>query len=187
MFLYKLHQIKHVKKGPIIITGVILLILSLFLDRILLVTEHSSRIMFGFMSFVSLLGAALVVLVLTTALFLFDRKKREYIPVLWLTLFVAATLTFLLKHFVARPRPAILNPVVENSFSFPSGHAVAVFAPLALIDKEYPKLKWLWLGFALLVLISRLYLGVHYLSDVVAGALIGYIIGILVLVATRHI
>lgn len=177
------------KKGPIILTGVILLVISfLLLDRVIINNPRNNiKILENTMSLVSFLGSALVITVLTTALFFFDRKKKEYIPVLWLTLAVAATLTFLLKNFVARPRPGIVNLIVEKSFSFPSGHAVAVFAPLALIDKEFPKLKWVWLGFALLVLTSRVYLSVHYLSDVFAGALLGYITGILVLAATKHI
>ena len=139
------------------------------------------------MFFISFLGSALVVAILTTLLFVYDKKKRQYIPLLWLTLLVAFTITFILKYLVARPRPNIMPLEIINSFSFPSGHAIAVFAPLVLIDKEFPKLKWLWLVFAILVLISRLYLGVHYLSDVVAGALIGYITGLLILSVTRNI
>jgi len=56
-------------------------------------------------------------------------------------------------------------------------HAAAAFSALPVLDLEFPKLKWFWLGFALLIALSRIYMGVHYFSDVVAGAFFGYLIG----------
>jgi undecaprenyl-diphosphatase len=48
---------------------------------------------------------------------------------------------------------------------------------LPILDREYPHFRVFWIAFASLVAFSRLYLGVHYLSDVVTGAAIGYLIG----------
>jgi undecaprenyl-diphosphatase len=87
----------------------------------------------------------------------------------------SAVLNHLLKVLFARPRPHFEHPLlVETSYSFPSGHAMesfvvygmlAYFAVLALRS-------WESRGAALLVVLigfSRMYLGVHYLSDVLAG------------------
>lgn len=177
------------KKGIIILTGIVLLIISVIFDNqiALSIVKLHNNILTNIFSLISFLGSALIVTAITTLLFAFDRKKITYLPVLWLILLVAFALGFLLKILISRPRPNILPLELKTNFSFPSGHALAVFAPLALIDKEYPKLKWLWLSFAVLVLFSRLYLGVHYLSDVIAGALIGYILGLIILSATKHI
>jgi undecaprenyl-diphosphatase len=74
----------------------------------------------------------------------------------------------------------ILNLVNESDSSFPSGHAAAVFSTVYILDREFPKIKWFWIGIAILVSFSRIYLGVHYLTDVVVGALIGYTISLIV-------
>ncbi|HIH51471.1 MAG TPA: phosphatase PAP2 family protein [Nanoarchaeota archaeon] len=53
------------------------------------------------------------------------------------------------------------------------------FSALPVIDREFPRIKIFWIVFALLIIFSRLYFGVHFLSDVVAGALLGYLSGFL--------
>ena len=146
-----------------------------------LIVNYRFSIFTSFMHFISFLGSALFVAVISTLLFAYDKEGRKYIPALWLTLGLALLLIVILKYITARPRPNIAPLELETNYSFPSAHATAVFAPLILVDKLFPKIKWLWFGVALLVLFSRLYLGVHYISDVIAGALIGYIIGIIVL------
>ena len=92
----------------------------------------------------------------------------------------SAVLNQLLKGLFARPRPYFEHPLlIETSYSFPSGHAMgsfvlygmlAYFAVLAL--KTWRARTAVVFGAALLVLLiglSRMYLGVHYFSDVVAG------------------
>lgn len=177
------------KKGAIIIPGIILLIISIIFDNEIAssVVRLHIDLLTNMLSLISFLGSALFVIIITSILFLYDRKTRHYIPVLWLTLLVSIGIGLLLKYFIARPRPNFVPLEFKNSFSFPSTHAIAVFAPLALLDKEFPKVKWIWLSIAILVLFSRIYLGVHYLSDVVAGALLGYIIGLIILIITKHI
>ncbi len=90
-------------------------------------------------------------------------------------------LNSLLKFIFARPRPDLFPPlVVEHSYSFPSGHtmsAIAYFGLLALVLWQRGRRGWavlagLWVP---LVALSRVYLGAHYPSDVLASLAIGTI------------
>ncbi|MFA6085885.1 phosphatase PAP2 family protein [Mucilaginibacter sp.] len=89
-------------------------------------------------------------------------------------------LTLLIKHIVKRPRPFVQNvkiiPVYRaGSTSFPSGHASSTFATATALSSAYP--KWYVIAPAMLwagsVSYSRMYLGVHYPTDVAAGAILG--------------
>ncbi len=91
----------------------------------------------------------------------------------------------LLKNLFDRPRPC---KVLENvhllvtctdSFSFPSSHAVNNFAAAMFFTIFYRHLKWILFSVATLMALSRIFVGVHYPSDVVGGALIGILIGYL--------
>jgi len=91
----------------------------------------------------------------------------------------------LLKEFFARPRPFdVLSDVIlpigpTGTYSFPSNHALNNFAAAMFFYRLFPKLKWaLFIG-ASLISISRVYLGLHYPSDVVGGAIIGLAFGYL--------
>jgi membrane protein DedA with SNARE-associated domain len=115
---------------------------------------------------------------------IFTKKSKEYImfgSIISLTGF----LVFLFKNIIHRPRP-ILSYAFEPGFSFPSGHATtaAVFFGLIiyfiLISNRSSKTKYLEvigsLFTILLIGLSRVYLNVHYLSDVVAGFILGSIV-----------
>ena len=95
-----------------------------------------------------------------------------------------------LKPLIARPRPYTLDGYadllmveLQSEKSFPSGHSVAVFEmafAVAYATKGHGK-KWGIIAYVLAVLVaySRLYVGVHYPSDVICGAVIGTVCGIL--------
>ena len=111
-------------------------------------------------------------------------KKRVYIWPFAITLFGNETFVFLAKKMFHRPRPEV-GLYVEHSFSFPSGHAaiaVAFYGFLAYILISLTK-KWskkINIAFASAVIIlligfSRLYLGMHFLSDVWSGYLLGFL------------
>lgn len=112
-------------------------------------------------------------------------RKMQYIPYLWLALIVEQAFAYVGKLAFHRARPE--NSVyVESSFSFPSGHAmVAVvlygFIAYVLIRhaRSWPKKVnafFVWVVVALAIGLSRLYLAVHYVSDVWAGYLLGALI-----------
>jgi undecaprenyl-diphosphatase len=92
-----------------------------------------------------------------------------------------------LKVVFGRSRPfEALNDVAllvkpMNSLSFPSGHAVAAFSSACILIRKVPKLAWFFLILAVLISFSRIYVGMHYPSDILAGALIGLAFGILLL------
>jgi len=86
-----------------------------------------------------------------------------------------------IKSIIARPRPdTILVLDYEPTYAMPSGHATlsSAFMSYAWLNQKVKQnLKWITLFVFIIVAISRLYLGVHYFSDVLVGAFIGLIIG----------
>jgi membrane-associated phospholipid phosphatase len=96
---------------------------------------------------------------------------------------VAALLVAVLKDIFDRARPplqdASLDPIgiVPASASFPSSHAATAFAAAVAVGLVHPRLRRPLLAMAAVVALSRVYLGVHYLFDVVVGTLIGIGIG----------
>lgn len=97
---------------------------------------------------------------------------------------LASLCNWLIKQLVQRPRPGVLRLVEESGYSFPSGHSccsMAFYGLLAIIllaRLRGEKRKWIATGLGLLVLaigLSRVYVGVHYASDVLAGWCGGFV------------
>lgn len=89
--------------------------------------------------------------------------------------------TFLFQFLALRPRPEDVRLLLAHPPfpAFPSGHAVTAFAGATIVVLSYRSLplSMTAIGGALLIALSRLYLGQHYPSDVIAGALLGAAIG----------
>jgi undecaprenyl-diphosphatase len=89
-----------------------------------------------------------------------------------------------LKHLFHRSRPFLQQTVIlrvstttasslGNDSSFPSGHAGNAFMVVALLAERLRRKRYIFYGLAALVALSRIYLGVHYASDVIVGACLG--------------
>jgi undecaprenyl-diphosphatase len=116
------------------------------------------------------------------SIFLFINKKNNYLIPFFISISSASTLVCILKNIFDRVRPSISFYIV-NGFSFPSGHAaisVAFFGFICyFLVRNTKKLnkKIIYIASSILISIaicfSRMYLGVHYLSDVMGGFLLG--------------
>ena len=92
---------------------------------------------------------------------------------------VCSVLYKLLKHGTSRLRPYAAQPDITlcdlplDRYSFPSGHAMHATALSLVVLAYYPGLFWFLVPFAVLISLSRVVLGLHYPSDVIAGVAIG--------------
>jgi len=100
----------------------------------------------------------------------------------------------IVKETVDRPRPPLDEPgrldaaiALPSSPSFPSGHATTAFAAATAAAVLMPRLRWPALVLAALVALSRVYLGVHFALDVLAGALLGALVGGAIALAARRL
>ena len=125
-------------------------------------------------------GASFLIALAIILLIAIKNKKTGFL--IWLNLASSALLNKILKHIVQRPRPTGHRIIDESGYSFPSGHSMVSAAFYGfLIYLIYKKVKNNYLKWGLIILlsllifligISRIYLGVHYTSDVLAGFLI---------------
>ena len=140
-----------------------------------------------FMTSVTKLGNAGIFWIIVTVLFLLIPKMRKTGVVMAAALIIDLLLcNVLLKNFVARTRPYDVNTGIQllvaklRDYSFPSGHTAASFASATAL--YFAGEKKLWkpaLVLACLIAVSRLYLYVHYPTDVLGGVVIGIIAGYL--------
>lgn len=111
------------------------------------------------------------------------KGKIAVLGIILLIIFADQTGYRILKEFFARPRPChalldVLTPVgCTGTYSFPSNHALNNFAAAMFFYRLFPKLKWILFITASLIAISRVYLGLHYPSDIIGGAIIGSVFG----------
>lgn len=119
------------------------------------------------------LGSTYAILIYVLTLWLIGEKKLS--KVLLIATFLTRLLADGLKILVARPRPSGAELL---TYSFPSGHAALSFMAAAVLGYRYKELRVWFLVLAGVVAMSRVFLELHYLSDVVAGAVLGYVIGV---------
>lgn len=145
------------------------------LDRKLYDTIHDdwqSPLMDHVMSGASQAGDREICLTLCVGLLAFgDEKARQVGKLSSLSLLGGQAVSAALKLAVNRERPE--GGSDRRNSSFPSGHAAGAFSVAYVVGSEYPSLKLPSYLLAGLVAISRVYLGRHYPSDVLAGAVIG--------------
>jgi len=153
---------------------------TLFYDEAILngINSFSTPFFDSFFVVITQLGGVFGIIILTTILlaFLLRRKLYQKALIVGATVAGAAVLNIVLKLIFERARPDLWEQlVVETSFSFPSGHAMITAAlGLSLIFICWnTRFRWLAVAFGssfiIVIGFSRLYLGVHYPTDILAG------------------
>lgn len=148
------------------------------------VAGHRTDVLNNLAINVTSLGSAPVVVfiaLLVTLYALASGRQRVVLALFWtpLSFFLDNVLKLVFQH----PRPTQAIIAIPDSYSFPSGHAVAasaLYITLALIAahgerRQRPRRILIWSGVVVAVFVawSRVYLGVHYFSDVIGGLLLG--------------
>ena len=131
--------------------------------------------------FITNFGGAIFLSIATVMLFLFIKNKKIGLSIIS-NIVIIAVLNQLLKRILQRPRPTEFRIVEETGYSFPSGHSMvsmAFYGYLIYLIYRYIKNKYVkWTLITILSIlicligISRIYLGVHYTSDVLGGFLL---------------
>lgn len=154
-----------------------------------------------FMETVSFFGKDGLCLIFLSLILLLFKKTRRFGTAMIIGLAIGALFTNLfLKIVIARPRPyadessifytlwQLMGQHMESDKSFPSGHTTAAFAsmvPLFWLGRK--RYSWLALVFAALMGISRIYLVVHFPSDVLGGLIVGLVAGILGVIIAKKL
>lgn len=161
---------------------------GILFDMLIMNAIHSSDTpnVFEFMKLISLLGSGTFLIGIMSFIIIYNFiKKNYYIAQLLLASTLGSfILNFLLKILINRTRPLEFFLVEQSGLSFPSGHsmvAASMYLTIAYILSEKYKDKKLiiyiisW-TIILLMGISRLFLGVHWPTDIIAGFIMGYLI-----------
>lgn len=126
----------------------------------------------------------------------FTARVRAYFVLVWtytvllcLSILVSMTLAYMIKWGMGRARPALYEQggVIDFHFfmfervynSFPSGHSVVIAVEAAILFLIFPSWRWLILAIACWGSLSRIFVGAHYFSDVIAGAGLGVMVVLL--------
>ncbi|WP_227936522.1 phosphatase PAP2 family protein [Alkalihalobacillus deserti] len=137
-------------------------------------------------------GAPFCLTLLFLLMILFSNSLRYSAFVALLSIVASQVTVQLIKKFSCRKRPYIILPDVYTcsnplkDYSFPSGHTTAAFSIAIVFAYYYPWLLPTLLPLAILVGLSRMYLGLHYPTDCIIGALIGSISSLVAILIFSH-
>ncbi|CAM3135018.1 phosphatase PAP2 family protein [Leuconostoc rapi] len=148
--------------------------------------QNRSPIADTFFTHVTQLGSVTFTSLVTLLLSLFLLFQRQYRLFLFLVVNIiisAGFITQLVKHIIKNPRP-VTQLIPEHGYSFPSGHtmvSILLYGTLIILIRLYIKNTWLknimqllFLSLIVIIPISRIYINVHYPSDILAGLALGY-------------
>lgn len=142
-----------------------------------------------FMEIITNFGDWFIPVLILLCIFLFI-KNKWYFYLLSSSYFLAGVLSFVTKYLINRPRPTVALIRIPTSYSFPSGHtltSIVFYLTLCYLItvnfKNYKRylIMLLTLLLILIIALSRVYLGVHYFSDVIGGFILGTLCEIFVI------
>lgn len=150
-----------------------------------LIQKMHTPILDKIMTDISSLGNAGVIwIVLIGIQFCFPQYRKSGMTMGMALIIDGIICNLVLKNMIARPRPCWVDPNISlliatpKDFSFPSGHTAAAFAAVVPLMYYHRTEGMIVLVFALLMAFSRMYLFVHYPTDILGGILVGSISGI---------
>ena len=143
------------------------------------------------------LGGPVIIAIICLVLCVLHQTRMKYgIPVV-ITVFSSFILNTILKYIFARQRPSVLKLINETSYSFPSGHsminaALYTIIILLLLKNADKKGKRIIASISLVILfiiigLSRIYLGVHYFGDVIAGWILGVFVAFVIYLVIKYL
>ncbi len=149
-----------------------------------------NRIMDAIMPYVTKLADNGVIWIALALILLIPKKTRRTGAAMGVALLIGLIVgNGLIKNLVARPRPFNIPDTVlsknglliepPTDYSFPSGHTLASFEAATALYKDHTVYGFMAFVLAFLIGFSRIYLQVHYPSDVIGGAILGFLFGLL--------
>lgn len=145
------------------------------------------------MPIVTSMGNGGLIWITIAGVLMLDKSYKAIGNVVILTLIISTIIgEGIVKHLVRRVRPcnyqSTINLLIAKpmSYSFPSGHTVSSFAVAEILSIYFSQYKLIFIGVALLIAFSRLYLYVHYPSDIISGIIIGILCSKLVFIILRQ-
>ena len=203
MIIIKKNRIRWIILGLCLILFITIMIFvviknDLYIDEYgySLISKLKNENMTNIIKIITNIGGTIIIAVVTIlSLFIFRKKKIDICIILnLLGIFILNNL--LIKNIIVRNRPTGINIIEENGYSFPSGHtaiSTVVYGYLIYLIYNYvsnKKLKYVLIStlsiIILVVGLTRIYLGVHYTSDVLGGYLLGISYLIMFTYVTRN-
>lgn len=140
------------------------------------IAYHPSDLKTGVFKFITFFASEYGVLIVTILCFILIKNKKYALFIMFSAL-ITVLLNYLLKMIFMRDRPFELMIIDESGYSFPSGHAMLsmgfygfIIFVIRKFNVKYRKALTVFLVFLIILIgVSRIYLGVHYPSDVLAG------------------
>lgn len=156
-----------------------------FIDNLYSIIVIHNPYLTNVLKFITQFGDVLVIVLICILLLIFYKNKKELIP-LYLVTIISTILNNILKPIFARPRPELIQLVIEDTYSFPSGHASASMTFYGYLiymiwqSKLEKKCKVVLTTILSLLILtigySRIYLNVHHISDILAGFMVSIIL-----------
>ena len=145
------------------------------------------------MPIITNMGNLGIVWIMMAVVLLLDKQYRLIGDIVILTLIISTIIgEGIVKHIVRRVRPCnqqnnvgllISRPI---SYSFPSGHTLSSFAVAEVLSMYFTQYKFIFMALAFLIALSRLYLYVHYPTDVIAGIIFGILCSKLIFIILQE-
>jgi undecaprenyl-diphosphatase len=131
------------------------------------------------------MGSSIFMVLITIALYLAGARKEAL--VFALVFIITTAIPFGLKYAIARPRPSDIGVTPQAQPAFSSAHTANAFAFATTLSSYHRKFSAVLFAWAALVAFSRAYLGFHYFTALIGGALVGIAVSFVITRAEKHI